>query len=281
MMNNWKNLFALSAFLGGVSLYALRDPEVPTHTAPQEKGTPPASAAVVAKSAVDLKVQESRYLQALGYLVANNAGFFNFGFNAQDAEHIFTGMKDALNGKGSPITDPIEMRNMQEFFERKEKDQVEKNKREGKEFIEKKQAEGGWQKTPSGILYRIVKQGDAVRPNDDCTIEVDYEGKLITGIVVDSTYERGNPAFVYLGSACPGFVEAVGLVGQGGKIQAYISSNLTFGDEAIGQIPGGAVLEFLIEVHKITQPTLENEEPKGQEAPKADARVASPQPTAK
>ena len=49
--------------------------------------------------------------------------------------------------------------------------------------------------TPSGLQYFIVKSGpkNSRSPVDGDTVNFDYEGKLTTGEMFDSSYERGSP----------------------------------------------------------------------------------------
>jgi FKBP-type peptidyl-prolyl cis-trans isomerase len=270
MMNNWKDLLVLSALWSGFSLYALGEPVGQVPTLPSKDAPLALPTAIGSKSVVDQKTQQNRYLQTLGQIIVRNAGLANFGLDTQEIEQVINGMKAALNGERIPTTTPEEMENMQQFFEQKEKDQIANTKKLGEVFLKTKQAEPNVQKTASGLLYKIVKPGDNMRANEDCSVEIDYEGKLINGEVFDSTYERKEKASLYLGMLIPGFSEAIKLVGQGGELQAFIPSDLAYGDENVGPILGGSVLDFSIKVYKIIQPTLEKEEPNGKEEPKKE-----------
>ena len=125
-------------------------------------------------------------------------------------------------------------------------------------FLQAKAKEPGFITTESGICYKITVPGDAVRANDDCSVEIDYEGKLIDGTVFDSSFERKEHSSFYLGMVIPGFREALKLIGNNVEMQVFIPSNLAYGDENMGPIPGGSVLEFKIKLYKIISPTIDD-----------------------
>ena len=108
----------------------------------------------------------------------------------------------------------------------------------------------GVKKTESGILYRIDREGNGKKPsNDTDVVVVNYEGKVHTGEVFDSSYERNEPATFALNQVIKGWTEGLKLVKVGGQITLWIPSDLAYGDQQRSEliVPGSA-LEFKVEL---------------------------------
>ena len=86
----------------------------------------------------------------------------------------------------------------------------------------------GVQKTESGLLYQIVREGNAEKKAtlDTDKVRVMYEGKTRDGKVFDSSYERGDTAQFALNQVIKGWTEGMKLVGEGGEIKLWIPANL-------------------------------------------------------
>lgn len=69
--------------------------------------------------------------------------------------------------------------------------------------------------TPSGLQYEVLTEGDGPRPEANDQVEVHYTGKLIDGIVFDSSVDRGMPATFGVTQVIPGWVEALQLMKAG------------------------------------------------------------------
>lgn len=123
-------------------------------------------------------------------------------------------------------------------------------------WLEEKDLQEGVQITESGLRYKIVKEGDAEKKatNDNDTVEVNYEGKLMNGYVFDSSYERNEPAKFPLNRVIKGWTEGMKLVGEGGEIILYIPANLAYGQwgNQRGGIGPNQALEFRVELLSVT-----------------------------
>jgi len=117
------------------------------------------------------------------------------------------------------------------------------------EEIQNYLAEKGWEgvRHESGmyVVTDTVGTGDA-RPtlNDDVTIF--YQGYLLDGIRFDGTAEE--PATFPLSQLIQGWQIGIPLFGKGGSGKLIIPSDLAYGDEPNGDIPGGSTLMFEIEL---------------------------------
>jgi FKBP-type peptidyl-prolyl cis-trans isomerase len=108
--------------------------------------------------------------------------------------------------------------------------------------------------TPSGLEYFVVKSGPKTGPNPTAqdTATFDYEVKLLTGEVIDSSYERGEPLTGAVGDFVPGFTEALELMRPGDEWIVWVPPQLGYGAEDKGPIPGNSVLRFRLALHSVT-----------------------------
>ncbi len=105
--------------------------------------------------------------------------------------------------------------------------------------------------TPSGLKYRIIRDGKGRRPNKNSTVTCHYRGWLDNGKEFDSSYGKKAATFP-LDGVIKGWTEGLQLIQEGGKIELEIPSELGYG--AKGQpptIPGGATLHFEVELFKV------------------------------
>jgi FKBP-type peptidyl-prolyl cis-trans isomerase FklB len=120
-----------------------------------------------------------------------------------------------------------------------------------KAYMDKTAKEAGVKALPSGVLYKVVKAGPAdgrsPGPRDD--VKVHYEGKLVSGEVFDSSYEKGAPAVMNLSGLIPAWTEALQKMKPGDSWILYVPPELGYGENgAGGVIPPNAVLIFKIEL---------------------------------
>ena len=102
--------------------------------------------------------------------------------------------------------------------------------------------------TPSGLLYKVLQQGDGAMPADTSQVEVHYEGKLVDGTVFDSSYQRGETATFGLNQVIKGWSEAVKLMKVGSKYEVCLPYNLAYGERGTRGIPPFSTLLFTIEL---------------------------------
>lgn len=114
-----------------------------------------------------------------------------------------------------------------------------------------------YQESPDGILYTVENEGTGKQPQAGDKVKVHYTGKLLDGTKFDSSRDRGEPfAFVINESqVIEGWHKGIPLFAEGGKGTIYIPSSLGYGERGAGQqIPGGAALQFDIEVMAVEDP---------------------------
>ena len=65
-------------------------------------------------------------------------------------------------------------------------------KKEGEEFLKQTAKQPGVTTQPSGLQYRVLRQGNGPIATANDQVEVKYEGRLVDGTIFDSSYKR-NP----------------------------------------------------------------------------------------
>ena len=96
-------------------------------------------------------------------------------------------------------------------------------------------------------------EDDAEGPSDDKRFLYHFEGRLIDGMVFDSSYKRSHPMAWNAREpiAILGLQEAMQLMRVGGKTEFYLPSEIGLQDREIGgRIKSGSVLIYVIEVLK-------------------------------
>ena len=103
--------------------------------------------------------------------------------------------------------------------------------------------------TPSGLKYKILREGTGSKPSRTSNVTVHYRGWLDDGTEFDSSYKRGEPTSFPLNQVIPGWTEGMQLVGKGGMIELEIPSELGYGARGAGRdVPPNARLHFLVEL---------------------------------
>ncbi|MCR5678604.1 MAG: FKBP-type peptidyl-prolyl cis-trans isomerase [Prevotella sp.] len=127
------------------------------------------------------------------------------------------------------------------------------NRRKSEEFIAEKAQEDGIQKTTNGVLYRIITNGTGEKPQLSERVKLDYEGSLMDGTVFDSSFQRGEPITLSVGSVIPGFSEVLQEMPMGSEWEVFIPQDLAYGAQEAGTIPPFSALTFRIKVHEIVK----------------------------
>ena len=126
---------------------------------------------------------------------------------------------------------------------------AETNKKEGEAFLAKNKEKKGVVTLPSGLQYKVIKEGTGPKPTPNDTVEVNYRGTLIGGKEFDSSAKNGGPVSFVLGRVIPGWVEGLQLMSVGSKYEFYIPSELAYGDRGAGQDIGpNSTLIFEVEL---------------------------------
>jgi FKBP-type peptidyl-prolyl cis-trans isomerase len=177
-----------------------------------------------------------------------------------DPAMVARGIRDALSGAKSAMTDEEIRTTLTELRAQLQQKQAAvvqeasaKNKQEGEAFLAANKGKEGVVTLPSGLQYKILKEGDGKKPLATDTVQCNYRGTLIDGTEFDSSAKHGGaPASFPVNGVIKGWTEALQLMPVGSKWQLFVPSDLAYGDRgAGGSIGPGATLIFEVELVSI------------------------------
>ena len=231
-------------------------PAAPKPKAPAAKpGTP------AAKTPLTLKTQKEKASYAIGMSVGK--GLHKDQVDV-DPAILARGVRDGLAGGKTLLTEDeakaaigvlqVEMRKKQE-----EKMALagEANKKTGEAFLTANKSKDGVVALPSGLQYKILKEGTGPKPAATDSVVCNYRGTLINDTEFDSSYKRGQPATFPVTGVIKGWTEALQLMPVGSKWQLFVPAELAYGAQQRGpDITPNSTLIFEVELLSI-QPKAE------------------------
>jgi len=212
----------------------------------------PAVLMCAAVEAADLKTNKEKYSYAIGFQIGSNLKREN----AQvDVEAIKQGIQDVLSGAKLKVSmEDMQAAVMEEqkHLQAERQARGEKAKADGAAFLEKNKKEKGITVLPSGIQYKVIKEGKGEKPKPTDTIVANYRGALINGTEFDSSYKRGQPAVFGVNKVIKGWQEVLPLMPTGSTWKVFIPSDLAYGEHGAGASIGpNETLVFDIELIEI------------------------------
>jgi FKBP-type peptidyl-prolyl cis-trans isomerase len=234
-------------------------PAAPAATTPK---APAKTTGTTAKSAEPspLKTRTQKFSYALGMNIGTGLGA-NLKKQSVDVDSalVAQGLKDAMAGKKTLLTDDeakavlTEVQNdVKKEQAEKMKEAGEKNKADGEAFLAANKSKEGVVTLPDGLQYKILTAGTGAKPAASDSVVCNYKGTLINGTEFDSSYKRGQPATFGVSQVIKGWTEALQLMPVGSKWQLFIPSALAYGERgAGGEIGPDSTLIFEVELLSI------------------------------
>lgn len=125
------------------------------------------------------------------------------------------------------------------------------NKKAGEAFLAANKKKAGIVTLPSGVQYKVIKEGTGAIPADTSVVKVQYEGRTIDGKVFDSSYKRNSPATMKCNQTIKGWTEAIVRMPVGSIWEVYIPQELAYGERQLPDIKPFSTLIFKIELLSI------------------------------
>ena len=114
--------------------------------------------------------------------------------------------------------------------------------------------EAGAVVTPSGLVYKSLKEGSGASPKATDKVKVHYKGTFPDGKEFDSSYKTGAPAEFPLNGVIKCWTEGVQMMKVGGKARLTCPANVAYGDRgAPPTIKPGATLVFEVDLLEIVK----------------------------
>jgi FKBP-type peptidyl-prolyl cis-trans isomerase len=231
-------------------------PPAKTPHSPTAKSRPSGTAKTQAP--LTLKTQKEK----ISYAIGMNIGTGMHRQSLQiDPNILLRGLKDALAGGKTLMTDEEAKTVMTQLQNEMRKAQQEKmeqagaaNKKEGQAFLEANKSKEGVKVLPSGLQYKVLKEGTGPKPTATDTVVCNYRGTLVDGKEFDSSEKHGGPATFPVNGVIKGWTEALQLMPVGSKWQLFLPADLAYGDRGAGaDIGPDATLIFEVELMSIQQ----------------------------
>ena len=126
----------------------------------------------------------------------------------------------------------------------------ERVKKAGEDFLAENAKKEGVVVLPSGLQYKVLKEGTGIVPKEDDKVRVTYEGRLIDGTVFDASARHDATGVTFKpNQVIKGWTEALTMMPVGSKWQLFIPQNLAYGQRGAGQdIKPYATLIFDVEI---------------------------------
>lgn len=221
------------------------------------------TAAEPSKAKAELKTNKEKLSYTLGYDVGRR---IKQNAVELDMEVFVKAFRDGMSGREGvlseeemkaalvPLQEEMKTRRVEDAKKKAEqnKELSEKNKAAGATFLAETAKKEGVVTLPSGLLYKVVKEGAGKTPQKTDTVAVNYRGTLIDGTEFDSSYNRKEPSKFGVKRVVPGWTEGLKLMGTGSKYRFFIPGDLGYGARGKPpQIAPNATLIFEVELLSI------------------------------
>ena len=203
-----------------------------------------------------LKDEAERISYSVGYQMGSD-------FKRQEIEitleTFLRGIQDALGG-AEPAIPSDQMRQILAELKKRvvaaQREQHQKEAREnlekGKTFLAENAKKEGVTTLPSGLQYRVVREGAGASPKATDSVTAHYRGTLIDGTEFDSSYGRGQPVTFRLNRVIKGWTKGLKLIKPGAKYELFVPPGLAYGERgAGGKIGPNSALVFEVELLSI------------------------------
>ncbi len=174
------------------------------------------------------------------------------GLDKVDASSLADGVKDAIESGTLKVSLEDANQIVNTYMTAAQKEQSSAIIEEGQKFLAENAKKEGVVTLPSGLQYKILKEGTGEKPGPTDKVTTHYHGTLLDGTVFDSSVERGQPASFPVNGVIKGWQEALQLMPVGSKWRLFVPSDLAYGERgAGGAIKPYATLIFDVELLSI------------------------------
>ncbi len=249
-------------------------------------GTGQALAEEQQESKKDAMSQKEKASYSLGYKtginIKNISGDLDLDIFIKAFREGFSGDKAAMTDQ--EMVNTIQMLQMEmkakQAGKKKEtaegnKELAEKNKKEGETFLAENAKKEGVVTQPSGLQYKIIKEGTGKQPAMTDRVKVHYRGTFINGAEFYNSYKSGQPMVLGANKFIKGLGEGLQLMKEGSKWILYIPSNLAYGSRGSSRgttrgptrgAAGGVIGPNQTLIFEVELISVESQEPKSQES---------------
>lgn len=170
-------------------------------------------------------------------------------------------IKDVLAGNTLKVSNKDAQTIVEAYFQKKEQKmnadravQGKVAKEAGEKYLAENSKNEGVVTLPSGLQYKVLREGNGRKPKATDEVVCHYEGFLVDGTVFDSSFQRGEPATFPLNQVITGWTEGLQLMQEGAKYRFFIPYRLGYGEGGAGTlIPPFSALIFDVELIEVKE----------------------------
>ena len=171
-------------------------------------------------------------------------------------KNLMAGFVSGTTGKGALMTPDSARQVAQEMMRQIKAKSLMKefgpNKEAGEKFLAENAKKEGVKTLPSGVQYKVLKEGNGAVPADTSVVKVHYEGRTMEGNVFDSSYKRGEPTKFRVDQVIKGWTDALKQMPAGSTWEIYVPQELAYGERQQGSdIKPFSMLIFKIELIEV------------------------------
>ena len=233
--------------------------------------------------AADAPAPLSEPQDKINYSVGFEFGHYLAGLKRQgtgvELEAVFRGVLDALSGN-EPLMNEAEIRKQLDELKAAMSAAQDDEGREPAQPAAQARARGfvddfaalnarreGVTSLPSGLQYEVLRAGTGKSPQINDRVVLQYEGRLATGVVFDTTFDDGGSAPLRIDEiAVPGLREALLRMKEGDKWRVVVPPSLGFGRVGNNMLRKRDLI-YEVELVSVEVPT---------QAPDPEVRAANP-----
>ncbi len=176
-----------------------------------------------------------------------------------DTADFAAAINDVIKGNDLKMTNHEAQAIVQEYFAKQEEalnaERAESGKAAkaaGEKYLAENAKKDGVVTLPSGLQYKVLKEGTGRKPKATDSVKCHYEGFLTDGTLFDSSLRRGEPAVFGLQQVIAGWTEGLQLMQEGAKYRFFIPYRLGYGEAGAGRsIPPYSALVFDVELIQV------------------------------
>ena len=249
-----------SAYLlaAGVVLLGSAMAQQPAAKSSAPAAQPQPSSPAASSSNAALPTDKDKLSYAIGMNVGK--GLHRDGVDV-DPNVLLRGLKDAMAGGTTLMTDEEARASIVQLqgqlrakMEAQQAQAGETNKKAGDDFLAANKSKPGVVALPSGLQYKILKEGTGPKPMATDSVKCNYRGTLIDGKEFDASEKHGGPATFPVNGVIKGWTEALQLMPVGSKWQLFIPPDMAYGSRgAPPDIGPNETLIFEVELLSIEE----------------------------
>ncbi len=117
-------------------------------------------------------------------------------------------------------------------------------------FLKENITKQGIQVLKSGIQYKVVTQGQGLKPNLDDKVTIHFAGQLIDGTIISNTYSK-SPVEFKVKNSILGWQKVLTQMNEGSEWIIYLPPEFAYGQTGSKKVPPNSVVIYKIQLIRV------------------------------